>query len=107
MRILILSIALFVTAAAVEITEDTWKGTLVDGDCKQANIEEVCFPSAASKRFALSIDGGVLLYFDDHGNELALDALQQTEAGGGAEATVVGKREGRLLKVESLRIGAP
>jgi hypothetical protein len=116
MRILILSLALLATTSfgpaavaqrqdpAVEVTEDVWKGALVDWDCKQADPEPACGASLQTKHFALSIDGGVLLYFDEHGNELAAKAV--SKAGAAGDAIVIGVREGRLLKVESVRIGS-
>ena len=118
MRVFLISLALLAfagvapaaivheTPPGVEITEDTWQGVLVDWDCKQKSVEPACPVGPGTERFALSIDGGILLHFDDHGNELTLEALREARAGGSVEAIVVGKREGRLLKVESVRIGA-
>ncbi len=116
MRALILALALLtpLTAApavvhqeepGLEITENTWQGALVDWDCKQARVDQVCAVGPNTKRFALSVDGGILLHFDDHGNELALKAVRQTKVGGNVDAVAVGEREGRLLKVEAVRIG--
>ena len=117
MRVFLISLALLAwtgvapaaivheTPPGVEITEDAWQGVLVDWDCKQKSVEPACAIGPHTMHFALSIDGGILLYFDDHGNELTLKALRMARAGGNVEAIVVGKREGRLLKVESVRIG--
>lgn len=116
MRALLISLALLAWAGAapaivhqtppgVEISEDAWQGVLVDWDCKQQSVEPACPVGPQTTRFGLSIDGGILLHFDEHGNELTLKALREAQAGGNVEAIVVGKREGRLLKVESVRIG--
>jgi hypothetical protein len=92
-------------APAAEITEDTWRGTLVDWSCKQAHVDQACPVGPNTREFALSIDGGILLRFDENGNKLTLKVLRERGAGGNTEAEAVGKREERLLKVESIRIG--
>ena len=110
----LLSLALLVAAVAfaqespdTAITENTWRGTLVDQACKQANVDEPCPVGPNTREFALSIDGGILLRFDENGNKLALDALRKSRSGGNANATAVGEREGRLLKVQSVEVGGP
>ena len=117
MRVLLISLALLVgsgatltavgqeTPAGSEITENTWQGVLADWACKQKSVDAPCPVGAGTTQFALSIDGGILLHFDERGNELAQEALRKSGAGGSVEATAVGEREGRLLKVESVRIG--
>jgi hypothetical protein len=117
MRTFILSFALLATISSgpaavvpsqqqanVEVTEDVWQGALVDWDCKQKDPEPACNAGLHTRHFALSIDGGVLLHLDEHGNQLAAEAVRKAVAAG--DATIVGKREGRLLKVESVRIGS-
>jgi hypothetical protein len=110
MKTLILSFALWMAlapaAAVAQEPAEIWNGALVDWDCKLANVEEVCAATKSSRRFALSVDGGVLLFFDDRGNELALEAIRQANADAQVEPTVLGRREGRLLKVESIQIGS-
>lgn len=93
--------------SAPEVTENTWQGALVDWSCKQAHVDQACPVGPNTREFALSIDGGILLRFDANGNVLTLEALRKSHAGGNAEATAVGEREGRLLKVESIRVGEP
>ncbi|MEZ5365830.1 MAG: hypothetical protein R2748_26735 [Bryobacterales bacterium] len=112
----ILMIALLATtplvAAAVvnnrapeeRITENTWQGELTDWTCKQAHVDQVCPVGPNTKEFALSVDGGILLRFDDNGNTLAVRALAKERVGGNVPAVVVGEREGRMLKVESVEL---
>ena len=98
-------LALALLASAAEITENTWRGALVDWSCKQAQVDQACPVGPNTREFALSIDGGILLRFDENGNNLTLQALRETRVGGNVHATAIGEREGRLLKVESIRLG--
>ena len=111
----VLMIALLATtplvAAAVvnqspteRISENTWQGELTDWSCKQVHVDQVCPVGPNTKEFALSVDGGILLRFDDNGNALAARALAKEHVGGNVPAVVIGEREGRMLKVESIKV---
>ena len=82
--------------------ENVWVGKLVDAECKRADPEPACPVGPATKEFAMSVDGGRILYFDAKGNELALELMKETGAGGNIPARAVGEREDRTLAVESL-----
>lgn len=112
MKTLILAFALLTPMApaavvlqdqpAEEITENQWQGALVDWDCKQTAVDQVCAVTGKTQHFALSIDGGILLHFDDRGNEMAAKVVRTSAASGNVRVVATGEREGRLLKVSKI-----
>ena len=90
--------------AQVTPAENVWVGKLVDWGCKKADPEPPCPVGPATKEFAISIDGGRILHFDEQGNERAVEAIKQSGAGGNVPAKVTGRRDGKMLAVERVEI---
>ena len=83
--------------------EFTWRGKLVDQNCKDKHIDHTCPVSPATERFGLVIDGGIIVPFDDAGNEKAKELAAKDGRKGNLEVSLVGARQGGVFKVESIR----
>ena len=86
------------------MTEDVWIGELVDWDCKQRDPEPACPVDSQTARFAIVIDGGIILRLDTDGSALAREAVMEARVGGNPAARVVGVRTGRLLEASEVRL---
>jgi|GEM_PF-4947228 len=110
MRNFAVGLLFFASLAFAAEGENIWRGDLVDADCKQADSSQPCPVSAATRHFALSADGGVLLRLDAKGDELAAQEIQNTGAAGTVAVTIETFPErdvDRRLKVKSVKITQP
>ena len=110
MRVLAFALFLFASLAFAAEGENIWRGDLVDADCKQADSSQPCPVNASTQHFALSADGGVLLYLDAKGDELAAQEIKTTGASGTVAVTIETFPErdvNRRLKVKSVKIAQP
>ena len=93
---------------APEVTENTWIGELVDWDCKLEHVDEPCPVNAETRRFGVSVDGGILLDLDEEGDAFGAPQLagirprretwRRSSSGFGTAA---------ILTVESIELAPP
>lgn len=110
MRNFAVSLLLFASLGFATESDNIWRGDLVDADCKQADSSQPCPVNAGTQHFALSADGGVLLYLDAKGDELAAAEIQRAGASGTVAVTIETFPErdvDRRLKVKSVKIAQP
>ena len=101
---------LAVTATAIA-ADETWKGvTLVDTACS-AKVKDApdshtasCAIACANSGFGIIGSDGKYLKFDEAGNKRALAALKATKKTDHLRATVVGVRDGEIIKVKSVSL---
>jgi hypothetical protein len=100
--------ALFAPAVA---SAETWKNvSVIDTSCLSKvkadpdKHTKACALQCAKGGYGLLTEDGTYLKFDSTGNEKTVAALKATEKTDKLRATVVGKREGESIKVESVVI---
>jgi hypothetical protein len=88
---------------------ETWKGvSVIDGNCLSKvkadpdKHTKKCALQCAKGGYGILTSDGTYLKFDESGNQKAQAALQATEKEDHLRATVVGKRDGETVKVESI-----
>ena len=102
---------LFALALPVFAAEQTWKDVpLVDTMCA-AKVKSdpdkhttQCALACEKGGFGIVAPDGAYLKFDDAGNSQALAALKATKKKDHIRATVVGQRDGDVIKVKSLSL---
>ena len=103
MKKLFLTLSLFSAAAFAE----TWTGTVVDVNCHTkdvANHPKACAIKCSKSGYGIVTADGKFVKFDETGNTKALDALKASSKDKDLQATVTGKMEGDVLKVDSVSI---
>ena len=104
--------ALFVLfASPVLAAEETWKNVpVVDTSCLnrvKTNPDShttACALKCAKGGYGLIAEDGSYLKFDEAGNEKTVAALKATKKGDHLRATVVGEKDGEMIKVRSVAI---
>jgi len=106
-RVLVVGLALW--ALPLLSSADTWKNvSLIDGGCLSKvkadpdKHTKQCAIQCSKTGYGILTSDGTYLKFDEAGNEKAKAALTATEKTDHLRATVVGKRDGESIKVESL-----
>jgi hypothetical protein len=110
LRIVLLAGAALV-AVPLLVSAETWKDvSVIDTMClkdfkaKADSHTKDCALQCAKGGYGVLTADGAFLKFDAAGNEKTVSALNATKKEDKLRATVVGKREGDTLKVESIVI---
>jgi len=104
-------VVLLLLATAAFAGDSTWKGVpLVDTMC-EAKVKDKpdshttsCAIACAKGGFGIIDADGTYLKFDEKGNKQALAALKATSKSDHIRATVVGERDGDVIKVKTLSL---
>jgi VCBS repeat-containing protein len=111
MKRLVVVLGVALLAAPVVASAETWKNvSVIDTSCL-AKVKadpdkhtKACALQCAKGGYGLLTEDGTYLKFDAAGNEKTVAALKATEKTDKLRATVVGKKDGEGIKVESVVI---
>lgn len=104
-KMLLLPVVLLATSAA---WAGEWTGYLMDSMCapsmreKAASHTADCIRKCASSGFGIVTEDGAYLKFNEKGNALALNALDQSKKEERLEVKVSGKLASGMIRVETL-----
>ena len=104
-------VLLLLLATSAFAGEETWKGVpLIDTMCS-AKVKDApdshttsCAIACAKGGFGIVASDGTYLKFDQAGNKKALSLLKSTRKTDHIRATIVGEREGDIIKVKSVSL---
>ncbi len=100
----LLAISMLFSAAAFA---ESFSGTLMDENCKgkdAATHTAKCAIACSKSGYGLMTADGKYMKFDESGNAKALAALKATSKEKDLKATVTGKADGDMIKVESVSL---
>ena len=111
MKKMVFMVGLLLLALPVLSAAETWKNvSVIDGSCLSKvkadpdKHTKQCAMQCSKGGYGLLTSDGTYLKFDESGNEKALSALKASEKTDHLRATVVGKRDGESVKVESIAL---
>ena len=104
-------VLLLLLAAPAFAGEETWKAVpLIDTMCS-AKVKDApdnhttsCAIACARGGFGIVASDGTYLKFDEAGNKKALAILKSTKKTDHIRATIIGEREGDIIKVKSVSL---